>query len=111
MTNLISPGDSSADNEYLQLAQSHKYDSSLICTIAQLGPSLFALYQHAVPLYVGTSWEELIDAYYNRPVYVNRPARPPHSNEPRHRGKISAADKAANTAKLLARMKGATGDI
>jgi len=105
MTNLVKPGDSAADNEWLQKAESHKYDSSLICTIAEIAPGVFALYQFAKVGYVG-DWSGVLEAYQLRPAYHNRP-HTPRANGTRRAGKISAEQKAANTANLLALMKGA----
>ena len=110
MPNLIRPGDSAADNPYLQLAQSHKYDSSLICSIAELEPGIFAVYQFAAVLYVGPDWDEALVAYQQRPPYVRATYRPPASpvrRGSRSGGKSSTADKAANTARLLAALSGA----
>lgn len=107
MPNLVSPGDSAAENDWLQLAGSHKYDSSLICTIAEIAPGVFALYQHANVLYVG-EWDGLLEHYRNRPAYI-RQARPPRTLvAPKRTGKISAEDKRANTLALLAKLKGSS---
>jgi len=102
--NLISPGDSAADNEALQLAQSLKYSSAHCCRVAELRPGLFALYDYELnPTYVGEDWSEVLAHYRSRTI-------PEPVSAPRGRkssGKISAADKAANTARLLALLGGA----
>lgn len=112
MPNLVRPGDTASENYYLQLAESRKYDSSLVCTIAELEPGIFAVYQFAKTLYVGPDWDEVLAAYHARPAYTNRPYIPTEQRSPTRRGsgsggKISSAEKAANTARLLAALKGA----
>lgn len=96
--------ESPADNDLVQLALSHKYDSKLICWIAEIAPDTFALFNHGQLLFIG-DWQTMLWHYRNRPTWTPTP-RTPRANGTRRGGKISAADKAANTAKLLALMKG-----
>lgn len=104
MTGLVDVTESTRDNDLVQLALSHKHDSKLICWIAEIAPDTFALFQHGTLLFIG-DWPTMLWHYRNRPKWEPKP-RPPRANGTRRGGKISAADKAANTAKLLALMKG-----
>lgn len=92
-------------NSLVQLAESNKYNSQLVCTIAEIQPGVFALFQHAKLLIIG-EWSDILSYYRSRPTYIPTPRPPRTLAATKSRGKISADEKRANTAALLAKLKG-----
>jgi hypothetical protein len=90
-------------NDDIQAASSRRYDSSVIVTLLEYAPDKFAVIQFNKVLYTG-SFDGVLSAYRNRDPYISRP-RPARTESRARSGKISAADKAANTAALLAKLK------
>lgn len=89
-------------------AGNRRYDSSIHWAFAQLSTGNFALYnERGQTVLITDDWNDVLAFYQARPIYTPRP-RAPRANGPRSGGKISASDKAANTAALLAKLKGAS---
>lgn len=59
----------------LQLAESRKYDSSLVWHFAEIKPGLFALYGYdrSGEIYLTHHWDKVLAHYRARPVYVPKP--------------------------------------
>jgi hypothetical protein len=81
-----------------QKAESIKYDSSYVWSFAEIEPGLFALYNHKRQLVLLTDdIHELLGTYR---------ARPPYFRSERVEKTKPTADKAANTARILAAIRG-----
>lgn len=102
-------GNCAVCNPALQRASAHRLDSTLITHLLQFDDGVFALFNSdGRLLYTGKDWNAVLTAYRERPRYTRAPRPPRVLVAPRGRGKISSEQKAANTAKLLAALKGAS---
>lgn len=97
-------------NDDVNEAGNRRYDSSIHWAFAELSTGKFALYDHrGWTVLITDEWDAVLEHYRSRPPYI-APARPTRTLvATKSRGKLSAEEKRANTAALLAKLAGGNG--